>query len=533
MKRSGIVTLVFLMLLIDAFAQAPGTLDETFGFMGIVLTDFDDDRNTIQKVLVQDDGKIIACGFTGYLFYEQYCSLARYTADGNLDATFGDAGKATFSFGGDESPAYDMILDNEGRILVTGYATSGPTNDIALARLTADGIPDPSFGNSGIKITDLGHDEMAISITVQDDGKIVVAGDVFYSGGGGVDMFICRYHSNGSTDTGFGTNGHIVHDLNNGSTDMPDGLLIHQGKILCCASAFNGNSGEYDALVLARFNDDGSPDVSFGIGGFSKIDGLSIGNMISYPRTDLAIAPGNKIVVSGQIDGIEGNDFAIYRFLSNGYPDNTFDEDGMVVTDMIGENSPASVLVQPDGKIVAGGYHYNTTDQDFCIARYLENGELDATFGNYYGVSFLDVSLGGQKYDQINSIVLQADGRIIAGGDAENAGGDSDFALVRYFSGLTVGVESIRSKDIPFEVYPNPNNGEKLFFRLFSEKSGKAVIQLEGMNGSEIYLEYGFDLVPGINEGSILLPGEIPAGCYFVLISSADGMFCSEKIIVY
>lgn len=521
-KQHAFIFIALIFLCYGAISQTPGTIDESFGGTGIVFTDFDNDFNSITKVLIQDDEKIIVCGFTGYTFSSQSCNLARYYSNGDIDKTFGQGGSVSFSLGGDVSQALDMALAPDGKILVTGYATDGPTNDFSTACFTSSGVLDASFGNNGIKKTDLGHNEIANSILVQDDGKIVILGQITYVGGE-TNMAICRYLANGNTDVGFGTNGHIVYDLNNGSIDMPKGLVMHLGKILACSFAFNGNSSDYDALVLARFNMDGSPDVSFAVAGFSLLDGLTIDGMFLYPETDVAVAPDDKIVVSAHVNSLDGLDFAIFRFQSNGYPDLSFDGDGMVVTNMIGANSPASVLVQPDGEILAGGYHFNTDDNDFCLARYLVNGELDADFGNYFGVSWLNMSLAEDYYDRITSIALQQDGKIIAAGNAVNASGDTDFAIARYYSGLAIHIEANDQESQYLHVFPNPVINKEMHCTFLLTQNETVKISLFSTDGRKIADLMNEMHLPGYHEQTFSLPGNIRAGSYILRFSTSQG----------
>ncbi|MBN1338508.1 MAG: T9SS type A sorting domain-containing protein [Bacteroidales bacterium] len=531
-RKSFLAVFMLISLSFSAICQSPGTLDPDFGVSGVVFTDFENAENYIQAAIVHSNGRILVCGYTGYGFSGTICNLAQYLENGTPDPAFSNNGKVSFSLGGSESIAYDMCTHPDGRIYVAGVTGSGPDSDIAIACFSPDGVLYESFGTAGVVITDLGHNETTNSIILQNDGKIVVCGHIYYGSSNDIDMFLCRYQADGSHDPDFGTNGHIVYDLNDGSDDMPEGMAIHQGKILACASAFNGNSSDYDALVLTRFNMDGSPDVTFGIGGFSRIQGLTISNMVIFPRTDLAVAVDNKIVVSGNIEGLSGYDFTIYRFLPNGYPDNTFDEDGMVVTDMIGANSPASVLIQPDGKIVAGGYHHNTIDLDFCLARYLDNGELDAEFGNYYGVSLIDISQAGFKNDQINSVALQPDGKIIAAGYATNSEENADFAIARYHSGLSTGFENNIQKEPEFRVFPNPVCDREINCQFFLQTKDRVEIGLYDYEGRKIMQWTYENQEAGKHIHFLTLPENIRSGNYILKLTPDEGLISTAKLVI-
>ena len=114
--------------------------------------------------------------------------------------------------------------------------------------------------------------------------------------------------------------------------------------------------------------------------------------------------------------------------------DTTFGSGGLVSTDFVGREDDAfSVLIQPDGKIVAvGSANDPVSYYDFAAARYLSNGAIDATFGNGGTVK---TDFGDQNFDRARSAVLQADGKIVAAGFAiSNGGGTENFALARYRS---------------------------------------------------------------------------------------------------
>ena len=109
--------------------------------------------------------------------------------------------------------------------------------------------------------------------------------------------------------------------------------------------------------------------------------------------------------------------------------DTTFDSDGKVTTAIGSGNDLAlAIAIQSDGKIVAGGYSSNGTDDDFAIARYNTDGSLDTTFDSDGKVT----TAIGSGNDYAYAIAIQSDGKIVAGGSSNN-GTDDDFAIVRYW----------------------------------------------------------------------------------------------------
>src|SRR5207247_9230860 len=154
----------------------------------------------------------------------------------------------------------------------------------------------------------------------------------------------------------------------------------------------------------------------------------------------VALQADGKIIAAGTVfvDFIPGEpsntDFVLARYNSDGSPDATFGNGGQVSTDFVGHEDDAfSVLVQPDGKIVAvGSANDPATFYDFAAVRYLSNGTIDTTFGM---AGKVHTDFGDQNFDRARSAALQPDGRIVAAGFAiSQNGGVQNFAVARYNS---------------------------------------------------------------------------------------------------
>jgi uncharacterized delta-60 repeat protein len=166
-----------LLVLSQAFG-APGDLDPTFGNGGKVTTAIGSGNDRGSSVALQSDGKIVVAGYSDNGSNYDF-ALMRYTVAGALDAGFGDGGKVTTSISSSYDFGHSVAVQSDGKIVVAGYSGGiYPANaDFALARYTAAGALDTSFGSGGKVITPIGsaYDE-GRSVAVQSDGKIVVAG---------------------------------------------------------------------------------------------------------------------------------------------------------------------------------------------------------------------------------------------------------------------------------------------------------------------------------------------------------------------
>lgn len=159
--------------------NANGTLDNSFGAGGVVTTAVGGAGCNARVVLVQPDGKILLGGNSTLLGTEDF-AVARYNADGSLDPTFGVGGAVVLPVGSSEDVLWDLALEpGNGKIILGGYGInpSSGNYDFALVRLKASGIPDLTFGNNGILFADIGGgNDFANNIELQSDGKILMTG---------------------------------------------------------------------------------------------------------------------------------------------------------------------------------------------------------------------------------------------------------------------------------------------------------------------------------------------------------------------
>jgi uncharacterized delta-60 repeat protein len=180
--------------------NADGSLDTSFGTGGKVTTDFGG-FDLAPAVALQPDGKIVVAGWTEDIFFAGAdFAVARYNPDGRLDAGFGTGGKVTTSFGA-FGCATGVALQPNGKIVVAGNTTDAVGGeDFALARYNANGGLDAGFGTGGKVTTDFGGDDFANGVALQPDGKIVVAGATFLTTD--YDFAVARYQGDAGGPSG-------------------------------------------------------------------------------------------------------------------------------------------------------------------------------------------------------------------------------------------------------------------------------------------------------------------------------------------
>lgn len=239
-----------------------GSLDKTFGAEGRAWTGFGSLIASASAVAIQADGKIVAAGrlwVDSPGGTEAGFGLARYDADGSPDPSFGTDGRVTTAVDGGGG-ASALALQPDGKIVVSGSYSGG----FALARYNADGWLDASFGTGGIVKTPVpGLDVTAAALALQPDGEIVAAGSGHTISYYDPSFVLIRYEADGSLDTSFGTGGivstAILDDARaNAVAIQPDGKIVAAGQ--ACRSG-------PCVFALARYEPDGSLDTSFGSGG--------------------------------------------------------------------------------------------------------------------------------------------------------------------------------------------------------------------------------------------------------------------------
>ena len=397
---------------------APGT--------GKLVTDIGsatDDKG--YSVTVQSDGKIVVAGTSNSGGNYDF-AVVRYHANGTLDTSFNGTGTLLTNIGGVSiDQGNSVTVQADGKIVVAGYSTSGGSNNFAVVRYNANGSLDTGFNGTGTLVTDIGigSNDGGNSVTVQPDGKIVVAG---YSTSGGSNNFaVVRYTANGSLDTSFNGTGNRVTDIGSGSNDWGSSVTVQaDGKIVVAGTSNSG--GNYDFAVV-RYNVDGSLDPGFNGTGTRVTD---IGSGSNDWGNSVTVQADGKIVVAGDSSSDGTSTFAVVRYNADGTLDTGFNGTGTLVTG-IGNSiweEGSSVTVQADGKIVVAGYTLSDGSENFAVVRYNANGSLDTSFN---GTGKLVTDIGSGSADRGRSVTVQADGKIVVAGYSDS-GGSNDFAVVRY-----------------------------------------------------------------------------------------------------
>lgn len=230
----------------DCFGMAryntDGSLDLTFNGTGKVITPINGINDRAYGVALQNDGKIVVAGATQIGSLYDFAVL-RYNSDGSLDATFNGTGKVVSDLGGNDI-GHGVAVQSDGKIVVSGSGGSSGHDQFATLRYNPDGTPDLTFNGTGRVFTEFGgNNDSAGGLVVQSDGKIIVTGNSY--NGSSYDLALVRYNADGTLDGSFGNGGKVTGAIPNGSSNL---ALQSDGRIVLAASAFNGSN--YDFAVL-------------------------------------------------------------------------------------------------------------------------------------------------------------------------------------------------------------------------------------------------------------------------------------------
>ncbi|MBC7449594.1 MAG: hypothetical protein H7330_16195 [Hymenobacteraceae bacterium] len=345
-----------------------GALDATFGTNGVVLTDFNGDRDEARGVLIQPDGKIVVVGESVLPNQGSRVALARYLPTGALDLSFDTDGKVTTDATPDQDMGSSVARQADGKLVVSAYQF-GFATDFCTLRYTVAGALDPAFGGDGKVFTSVAtENDVAFRVLVQADQKIVVAGYGATTGNITTnDAAFVRYLPTGALDTSFGTGGIAVRPMALGTDDrvydivqQPDGKLVAIGFALV---------GSRSVASVRRLLPTGAVDGSFGTNGLAQLPGSS------FPTLGEAVAlqADGKIVVAGSRAGAQAGELLLARFLSTGALDPAFGTGGSVSTPGPGATllGAKDLVIQVNGRLLTAGEGAANATPAFVVARYL------------------------------------------------------------------------------------------------------------------------------------------------------------------
>ena len=373
-------------------------------------------------LVLQPDGKLVVAGcHCPPPGQDSSLELARFGENGRLDPSFGSDGTVRAAIGAGAG-TWALVRQRDGKLVAAASSGKGSHSRFALTRYDQNGRLDASFGTGGVVTTAIGKSSAAEALLLQPDGKLVAAGS---SGKGAESRFaVARYDEDGRLDGSFGNGGTVTTAIGNGAAALAV-LLQPDGKLVVAGSS---GSGAHSMFALARYDRNGRLDRGFGDAG--TVTTASWSHAVAQA---LLLEPDGALVAAGRGGRLHDFRFALARYDPRGRLDRSFGSGG-VVTTRIGDSAGAAALVRrPDGTLVVAGSAFYGQDiysgyDTFAVAGYDRNGRVDPGFGEGGTAT---TAIG--KQSGAAALVLLPDGRLVAAGYSGD-GRNFTFALARYES---------------------------------------------------------------------------------------------------
>jgi len=294
------------------------------------------------------------------------------------------------------------------------------------------GTIDITYGISGKVSTFFGGNAGAKDSVLQPDGKLVVVGDTF-SNLPGSSFLVARYLTNGNLDLSFGENGSAT-VLSGDHCKAQSVALQADGKIVVAGTELPAANGSGSSnMMIARFDPDGSLDVTFDTDGV-KVIALNDSQSLSA----VLIQADGKIIAGGGFtiqSNWNQNTPGLIRLNTDGSLDTSFGVNGFVYTPGIYRGEITDMQFTADGNIVAVGRTFITNR--YLILKYDGNGQLINSFGSN-GTGFVEVALN--QIADLFDCFIAPDGSIYASGGTFNGIKYNAF-MVKYHSDGTIDTD--------------------------------------------------------------------------------------------
>jgi len=503
-------TLIALLSLSFLSLQSQTIPDLTFGINGTITRDINFNDDVAKDIIVQPDGKILIACNAILQSYNKY-TVARYNANGTIDTTFGVNGLTSAFVGPVHDMATSMALQADGKILVAGNYGWNFYNDPAIVRFNSNGSIDSTFGVNGYVryIFSNFYDEFN-DMLIQTDGKIVVAGRTYENG---TDNFlIMRFLPTGNPDSTFGVNGKVTTDYLNSDDCIYSVLQQPDGKLIVSGNTTPGSS----YFAAARYLPNGSLDQTFGTGGKLFIS--------SGARFDqcfgMAIQSDSCIVLAGKHHQGSLDEYMIVRLKPNGNTDSTFASTGIKTISTLHANDIINdVIIQSNGKIILTGKHNET---NAMIMRLTPSGNFDNSFGasGMYSISNNAVD------NSFFSVVSINDSTLLAGGYTKLVNNKDIFLTKVFTNSITSGIKNVK-EIYPLTLYPNPATGFVMIEMPFNTES-KSDLNIYDISGNQVYNTQ----INILNSSArIDLPATLKPGLYIISIHNGKQTATQQLII--
>jgi uncharacterized delta-60 repeat protein len=374
----------------------PGDVDATFGVGGWASVAPDDEVSRYANdALLQADGRIVVVGHIAAGRRDARFAVWRLLTNGSLDPSFGEHGLVLLDLGVQRSEALAVDVTSDGRLVVAGRSEDDPI----IVRLEADGDLDATFGDAGMAILRLDRITRTTAVEVAPTGSVLVGGHFGPYLGERRGGFLARLAEDGTPDPTFGTDG--IELL---SARFGDLAVDSRGRIMVLEV-----SGYDDWFAIERRSADGELDPSFGQQGVRRLTG---GKVVDAGSLTVD-ADGRLLVTLVRFELCTDFGGGVGRLTRRGRWDRTFSVDGRIA---FGCMRPQAVAAQPDGGVTVTGTTLGAGSGEYTssLVRLDPSGVPDPRFGQDGSTV---IQRGTSVWFLALVVLLQTDGRIVTVGD--------------------------------------------------------------------------------------------------------------------
>lgn len=354
-----------------------GAIDTSFNTSGVRTVDMSPSgADSVAAFALQSDGRIIAVGYATPSAGLQDFGVFRLTVDGALDTSFNTNGTRLIDLGGTQEGAAAVEVLPDGKILIAGDTNASGGKDLTVIRLNPNGTLDTTFGTGGSVLLDLGAaDDSFTSLAVQTDGKILLGG---MSAG---QFFVSRLQPNGATDASFGTAGMALTTFDKPINSLSV-LLQADQKIVLAGTVQNGST--IREIALARLLADGALDTAYGTAGKSR---FALAPPFTLDVARSVLQPDGKILMAGNfMPSANDFRYGAVRFTSSGMLDTSFNGIGYSLSKFRfggATDTPTAILCLRDGRYLLAGHALSPAvggDYEFGFLSLQGDPALSGTF---------------------------------------------------------------------------------------------------------------------------------------------------------
>lgn len=428
-------TLSFLLLtaLSQVVTAQPGSLDPAFANAGILAMQPGPTVDNGWEVIPLEDTTLLVCGTTNRN-NKPSSFIARLNENGTPDLTFGQSNGNTFFNLFNETYTYGMVLADDGSVYLAGlaYVTTSQSSAV-LVHVLPNGQPDPAFGTSGQVTYALGTVGTEVQdIAIQPDGKLVLAGRTGF--GSTSNSLLLRFDPDGTLDSTFSGDGVLPISIYSTADQLFDVAVLDDGSIVAAGVVTIGST---ERTLVVKCDANGALDTAFGTAGTGAVV-PALGFTVHKARG--IEADGQRFYITGE-DQSTNNDYNAYvaRMNDDGSIDNSFGTAGVFMLDQGTYDTGTDLSVQNDGKVLfcgaSGGLGF-AGNKDHLVMRLTESGAADATFGT----NGLTITAVGGNLEEARSVAVQPDGKVVSAGVVMAT--NNDVSVLRYLNDITTGTTS-------------------------------------------------------------------------------------------